>query len=127
MRTLTNVQRTVATRDITHVREKHPVRREIKWNANRQLDPSKHSSYPGAIEMQLRGNLNRDPCASCSKGAGPFADGCVSFRDTDAPENNGRVPFGGSCANCFWGGQGSRCTLRVGGRKYSSFESSYHS
>ncbi len=117
-----------ATADMRYVEAEHPVRRQIIWRKNRETDLARHPSYGIAVEMQARGNLNATPCNSCARGAGPFETGCVSFSTGYGPEN--KVPFGGACANCFWGGQGGRCTLRVGGGKFpslpfSSFPSLY--
>lgn len=117
MRALTRSGGFVASKDLAHIQSQHPVRRELKWKENREKSPDAHPSYPLAVEIQLRGNPNNPPCDSCIRSAGPFANGCVSFGREDAADNNGRIPFAGVCANCFWGGQGSRCSLRVGGRK----------
>ena len=54
-------------------------------------------------------------------GAGPFSTGCVSFAAEYGPGR--KVLFRGSCANCFWVGQGGRCSLRVGGGKFSLLSS----
>lgn len=102
--------------DVQHVVAEYPVRRQIIWRKNRETDLSKHSSYGIAVEMQARGDLNTTPCNSCARGAGPFDTGCASFSAGYGPGM--KVPFGGACANCFWGGQGGRCTLRVGGGKF---------
>ncbi|OAF54303.1 hypothetical protein VC83_06610 [Pseudogymnoascus destructans] len=104
-----------ATADVQHVMAEFPVRRQIVWRKNRETDLSKHGSYGIAVEVQARGNDNATPCNSCARGAGPFETGCVSFSSGYGPGN--KVPFGGACANCFWGGQGGRCTLRVGGAR----------
>jgi hypothetical protein len=106
------------TADVQHVVAEHPVRRQIIWRKNRETDLSKHGSYGIAVEVQARGNHNATPCNSCARGAGPFKTGCVSFSSGYGPGN--KIPFGGACANCFWGGQGGRCTLRVGGGKFPS-------
>ncbi|OBT74289.1 hypothetical protein VF21_07379 [Pseudogymnoascus sp. 05NY08] len=74
-----------------------------------------HTSYGIAVELQARGNINEPPYNSCNRGAGPFATGCISFSAEYGPGK--KVPFGGSCANCFWGGQGGRCSLRVSGAR----------
>lgn len=94
---------------------------QIIWRPNRETDLSKHTSYGIAVELQARGNLNEPACNSCTRGAGPFSTGCVSFAAEYGPGR--KVPFGGSCANCFWGGQGGRCSLRVGGGKFSLLSS----
>jgi hypothetical protein len=106
------------TADVQHVVAEHPVRRQIIWRKNREADLSKHHSYGIAVEIQARGNHNAAPCNSCARGAGPFDTGCVSFSSGYGP--GAKVPFGGACANCFWGGQGGRCTLRVGGGRFPS-------
>ncbi|OBT60051.1 hypothetical protein VE03_10518, partial [Pseudogymnoascus sp. 23342-1-I1] len=100
-------------RRLQHVMAEFPVRRQIVWRKNRETYLSKHGSYGIAVELQARGNDNATSCNSCTRGAGPFETGCVSFSSGYGPGN--KVPFGGACANCFWGGQGGRCTLRVGG------------
>jgi len=41
----------------------------------------------------------------------------VSFVDEDG--SDGKAPFKGACGNCFWGGQGYRCSLRAGGGTYN--------
>lgn len=105
------------TADMQHITNNFPVRNQIIWRPNRQKDLATHSSYGIAVELQARGNLNEPSCNSCTRGAGPFATGCVSFSAEYGPSK--KVPFGGSCANCFWGGQGGRCSLRVGGGKFS--------
>ena len=119
MRALTRSAGFAATKDLAHIQSEHPVRRELVWKENRERPANTHPLYPPAIELQLRGNANNPPCNSCARGAGPFANGCVSFHQADAADNGGKVPFIGACANCYWGGQGPRCSLRVGGRTFS--------
>ncbi|KFY31379.1 hypothetical protein V493_01166 [Pseudogymnoascus sp. VKM F-4281 (FW-2241)] len=84
-----------ATADIQHITSNYPVRNQIIWRKNRETDLSRH--------------------ISCACGAGPFESGCISFSAGYGPGD--KVPFGGACANCFWGGQGGRCSLRVGGAR----------
>ncbi|KFY83145.1 hypothetical protein V498_08275, partial [Pseudogymnoascus sp. VKM F-4517 (FW-2822)] len=103
------------TADLRHIEAEYPVARQLRWRPKRETDLARHPSYGIAAEMQARGNNNATPCNSCSRDAGPFDTGCVSFSRAYGPD--GKVPFGGACANCFWGGQGSRCSLRVGGAR----------
>jgi Protein of unknown function (DUF3716) len=119
MRALLRTSGFKATKDMAHIQKEYPVRRELKWKEGREKAFDSHHTVPPAVELQLRGESNNPPCASCVRGGGPFSGGCVSFHQHDAADNNGNVPFLGSCANCYIGGQGVRCSLRVGGRKFS--------
>jgi Protein of unknown function (DUF3716) len=101
------------TQELLSIRASIPVRNQIAFKDGREQPLTKHSLYIPAAEIQLRGVLNSVPCASCQKGAGPFEGGCISFTNEDG--QNGEAPYKGSCGNCYWGGQGYRCTLRVGG------------
>lgn len=106
----------MTTADLVHVQAAHPVQRQLVWRPTREKDLALHGSYGLAAEIQMRGTLNATPCRSCAQGAGPFGNGCVSFWSGYGRE--GKIPFGGACACCFWGGQGSRCSLRAGGGKF---------
>jgi len=90
------------------------VLRDLKWKVDkegvsRETPFENHTSYPIAAGIQIKGEVNEEPCGSCSKGAGPFEGGCIS---ASAEE---KKLFKGVCGNCFWGGQGIRCTVREGG------------
>ena len=117
------------------------VRRELHWRPGRITDPRKspvdfndHESYPNAVMLQIHGLENKDSaaCVSCQRNGGPF-DECVSFDPNEEFPDRlaGEDPlFNGVCGNCFWGGQGSGCSLRVSGSKsslsgYSSILSSH--
>ena len=55
-----------------------------------------------AVLAQTRGAPPPTPCASCARGAGPFTT-CVVVAER----------LGGSCANCHYGSEGTRCSLRA--------------
>lgn len=102
--------------ELARVRDTLPVRNQVIFKKGRELNLANHSSYRPASEIQLRGRSNPAPCGSCVKGNGPFEGGCISFGNEDGVD--GKAPFKGVCGNCFWGGQGYRCSLRSGGGTY---------
>jgi hypothetical protein len=82
---------------------------------------SLRASRPGALDLlrssnreaylaQCVGVASATPCKSCKKGTGPWV-GCVAVAGF----------LRGSCANCHFGGLGSRCSLRSGKSVYISF------
>ena len=87
------------------------MKREPRFRLGCEKELSSHVSYAGAFEIQSRGDTNNTPCSSCARNSGPFSNGCVSFEK----RNDGKALFNGVCGNCFWGGQGRRCTYRTGG------------
>lgn len=106
---------------------------EEEFPFQREAEPAKESilalknnpsySQSGIIQSYGRENFGDDICSCC---AGVFASGrtrtwkgCVSFPiDLTYPDRpDGSVPFLGQCANCHWGSQGWKCSLRIGGGK----------
>jgi hypothetical protein len=77
-----------------------PSARAAEARSNKTLDllrPSNREAYLA----QCVGAVSATPCKSCSKGLGPWKQCCVV------------VDFlRGSCANCHYGGEGKRCSLR---------------
>ena len=106
---------------------------EEEFPFQREAEPAKESilalknnpsySQSGIIQSYGRENFGDDICSCC---AGVFASGrtrtwkgCVSFpTDLTYPDRpDGSIPFLGQCANCHWGSQGWKCSLRIGGGK----------
>jgi Protein of unknown function (DUF3716) len=83
------------------------ARRPILRDENRQLLLSQQSNREAYL-AQCVGVVSPTPCGHCAKDDGPW-DQCVS------------VPgfLVGSCANCHYGGEGTRCSLR--GSKFILF------
>jgi len=122
---LEDIRREIRTKDVRYVLNplnKFLVQREPRNHVSRPKPRNatypgpfphfkSHSSYGPSLVIQSLGSLNAQPCRSCANGAGVF-DGCVSFQDYAPSEMK---LFRGTCANCFWGGQGRRCSLREGG------------
>ncbi|PVH86479.1 hypothetical protein DL98DRAFT_567352 [Cadophora sp. DSE1049] len=105
--------------------EGFPFQREAEPAKENILALKNNPSYSqsGIIQSYGKENLGDDICSCC---AGVFASGrsrtwkgCVSFPiDLTYPDRpDGSVPFLGQCANCHWGSQGWKCSLRVGGVK----------
>ena len=61
--------------------------------------PSNREAYLA----QATGVVSAAPCGHCARGVGPWTE-CVVVAQL----------FGGSCANCHYGGEGVRCSLRPG-------------
>jgi len=77
------------------VNENRPgVKRDINWARARNCE---------SALMQVTGTLVDEPCTCCVRGLGRF-EGCV-VSDVDGL---------GACANCHYGGQEIRCSLRSG-------------
>lgn len=97
------------------------LQRELRWRSREPVDLNEHATYPDAAILQILGRQNTGDhaCDRCKQGAGPF-DECVSFPPIDKrlPRPPNDPLFDGVCANCFWGGHNSGCSLRVGGRKF---------
>ncbi|KAK0744517.1 hypothetical protein B0T21DRAFT_89353 [Apiosordaria backusii] len=86
---------------------RQPVRRvptvSPKWNNN------KTQNMPSFM-MQACGDvlLSHQACEKCAGRKGPYNE-CVVINDPQIAEHTR-----GSCANCWYGKQGSMCTLRTG-------------
>lgn len=52
--------------------------------------------------IQAKGDVAKSPCRRCSKGAGPMTE-CVTST----------VRGEGACANCFYHGNGHKCSFRA--------------
>ncbi|CZT08327.1 uncharacterized protein RAG0_13438 [Rhynchosporium agropyri] len=102
-----------------------PIQREAEPAKESILALKNNASYSQSSVIQTYGkaNLGNESCTCCAK---VFAKsgtrtwkGCVSFpvglKYPDRVE--GAVPFLGQCANCHWGSQGYKCSLRVSGVK----------
>jgi hypothetical protein len=79
-----------------------PSARAAEARSNKTLDllrPSNREAYL----TQCVGAVSAAPCKSCSKGLGPWKQCCVAAGF-----------LRGSCANCHYGGEGKRCSLRPG-------------
>ncbi|KAK0127159.1 hypothetical protein ONS96_006712 [Cadophora gregata f. sp. sojae] len=104
--------------DFPFQREAVPARDSILALKN---NPS--YSQSGIIQSYGKVNLGDDVCSCCARvfasGRTRSWKGCVSFPiDLKYPGRApGSVPFLGQCANCHWGSQGWKCSLRVGGVK----------
>lgn len=63
-----------------------------------------HPSYAAAAAAHVRGKAERAECDHCVLRLGPFVS-CfrTGFR--------GEYLFSGSCTYCYWGNQGTRCSL----------------
>ncbi|KAL2076001.1 hypothetical protein VTL71DRAFT_944 [Oculimacula yallundae] len=102
-----------------------PVQREAEPAKENILALKNNQSYSQSGIIQTYGKLNsgNDICGCCAKvfaaGRTRTWKGCVSFPvRLDYPDRKyGSVPFLGQCANCHWGSQGYKCSLRVGGVK----------
>jgi hypothetical protein len=79
-----------------------PSLRAAEARSDKTLDLLR-SSNREAYLVQCVGVLQATPCKSCSKGLGPWKQCCV-VADF----------LRGSCANCHYGGEGKRCSLRPG-------------
>lgn len=82
-----------------------------------QLNPGKDCKIRHSIQTNFKatlgymvGDIEAEPCGTCRRGMGPFAH-CVTLRNEMA----------GACSNCYYGGEASRCTLRPGNFKCSTF------
>jgi hypothetical protein len=101
------------------------IRRELSWRKPMSINFRGHTTFPEAGLLQLLGTPNTRSCTRCQNGAGPFSQ-CVSFHEplSDELPNHPAdmpLPYGGSCANCHWNGQGSLCSLRPGGGMFLLF------
>ncbi|KAH8674428.1 hypothetical protein BGZ60DRAFT_429434 [Tricladium varicosporioides] len=121
------------TRDMTWATENSPIRHSIQWRGReRPKTLGNNQSHFPALVIQLYGQQNKKSrqCLHCKNGNGKF-EGCHSFRHGQGPQG-GRAKgmkstestkpytaFGGACGNCWWGSQGSRCTLRPDGPKFA--------
>jgi Protein of unknown function (DUF3716) len=81
----------------------HRPSRELTLRRGRKHRPLILTRSPNveAILAQVRGTEEPEPCMSCIRRGGPFAQ-CVTV--------NGWMR--GSCANCHYGSEGPRCSLR---------------
>jgi hypothetical protein len=70
--------------------------------SSKTLDLLRHSNREAYL-TQCVGAVSPTPCKSCSKGLGPWKQCCVAAGF-----------LRGSCANCHYGGEGKRCSLRPG-------------
>jgi hypothetical protein len=98
------------TRAITALAQM-PSARAAEQRTTKALDLQRNSNRESYL-AQCIGAVQTAPCKSCNKGQGPWKD-CVV------------VPgfLNGSCANCHFGGEGTRCSLRPG--KFISFSLSF--
>lgn len=105
--------------------EELPFQREAEPAEESILTLKNNHTYSqsGVIQSFGKVNLGDDMCVCCAR---VFALGrtrtwksCVSFPiDLEYPDRpEGSVPFLGQCANCHWGNQGWKCSIRVGGGK----------
>ncbi|KAH7342453.1 hypothetical protein BKA65DRAFT_291985 [Rhexocercosporidium sp. MPI-PUGE-AT-0058] len=104
--------------DLPLQREAEPAKENILALKNNQT-----YSQSGIIQSYGKLNLGDDICGCCARvfalGRTRTWRGCVSFPiDLEYPGRpEGSVPFQGQCANCHWGSQGWKCSIRVGGVK----------
>ncbi|TGO16312.1 hypothetical protein BTUL_0029g00010 [Botrytis tulipae] len=79
-----------------------PILRNTTLRPNRNLlvGPRRVLNEEAWLATQV-GTLQARPCTNCRKGNGPFTDCVVA---------DGH--FKEACTNCYYGGQGSRCSLR---------------
>jgi hypothetical protein len=90
---------------------KMPAARRADARTTKALDLQR-SSNREAYLAQCVGAVQTAPCKSCLKGQGPWK-GCVLVSGF----------LVGSCANCHYGGEGGRCSLRP--RKFNHFRVSF--
>lgn len=87
-----------------------PFQRRVEFRAGKDGKPLLKDvlevSRNTAAWVQTRGVQVPQPCSNCAAGNGPFT-ACVVLR----MPNNQRFSDG-SCANCYFGHSGSRCSLR---------------
>ncbi|KAG4434702.1 hypothetical protein IFR05_009812 [Cadophora sp. M221] len=101
--------------DFPFQREAEPAKETILTLKNNQT-----YSQPGIIQSYGKLNSGDDICSYYARvfalGWTGTWKGCVSFPvDFVYPgRSEGSVPFQGQCANCHWGGQGWKCSVRVG-------------
>jgi hypothetical protein len=100
------------------------IRRELSWRKPISINFNGHTTFPEAGLLQLLGSQNARSCTRCQNGAGPFSQ-CISFHEPMSdelpnPPADLSLPYGGSCGNCYWNGQGSLCSLRPGGGMFCS-------
>lgn len=87
-----------------------PFQRRLEFRKNKDgklfLKDLVEKGRNTAAWVQTRGIQVPQPCSYCSAGNGPFT-ACVVLRMP-----NGQRFSDGSCANCYFGQGGSRCSFR---------------
>lgn len=87
-----------------------PRQRCIDFRANAEGKPVlksvKEGSNNAAAWAQTRGFQVSHACSTCAAGNGPFVS-CVVLKNLDCQHF-----FDGSCANCHFNKQGSKCSFR---------------
>lgn len=78
-----------------------PVARSLVSSPGRTAKLTRASNMEAAL-VQSTGQVQLVPCAHCGRGYGPWS-GCVAAAGF----------LTGSCANCHYGSEGSRCSLRT--------------
>ncbi|KAH8725820.1 hypothetical protein GQ44DRAFT_771775 [Phaeosphaeriaceae sp. PMI808] len=78
-----------------------PQQRLIQLREGRYCELAKRAVNIEAVMLQAVGENQKPPCKSCTNEAGPFTV-CVSIPGVCK----------NTCANCHYGSEGTRCTLR---------------
>ena len=86
-----------------------PVLRLLEFRAGRSFSNSRIQNYEAAVGTVV-GSVASSPCSHCAAGSGCFAR-CVTVANR----------FGGSCTNCHYNSEGSRCSLRCKSNPFLSF------